>query len=196
MSTEKIPLIDGMGAQVVRGAKAEESSPIKGTYSVVCHDMYGREKWSEVINNVVTYVGKNLFLDTMLSTSLSPYNVTGPYMGLIGASGFASVSINDTMTSHPGWNENGGTLAPVYGGSRKTCVWTTASGGTIALSSALVFSITSTGTVTGAFVLLGTGASATIDNTSGVLLSAGQFVGGNKVVSSGDTLNCNYTLSM
>lgn len=196
MSTEKIPLVDGMGAQVTRNTNAEETACVRGSYSIVCHDMYGKEKWNDVIENVVTYVGKNLFLNTMLNTSLSPYTVTGPYMGLIGASGFASVSANDTMSSHAGWNESGGTLQPTYGGSRKTCVWTTASNGTVALSSALVFAMSGTGTCTGAFMLFGTGAVATIDNTGGVLLSAGQFVGGNKIVSNGDTLNCSYTLSM
>ena len=64
------------------------------------------------------------------------------------------------------------------------------------LASALVYSITGTGTVAGAFINFGSGANATIDNTGGVLFSAGTFVGGQKIVSSSDTLNISYTISM
>ena len=47
--------------------------------------------------------------------------------------------------------------------------------------------------VAGAFINVG-GTSA-IDNTTGVLFSAGNFTAGSKVVASGDTINVTYTLS-
>ena len=42
--------------------------------------------------------------------------------------------------------------------------------------------------VKGCFLVLGTGALSTIDNTAGTLYSAGTFTGGDKTVSNGDTL--------
>ena len=52
------------------------------------------------------------------------------------------------------------------------------------------------GTVGGAFIVLGTGASSTQDNTSGTLFSAGAFGTGNRTVISTDQLNISYTISV
>lgn len=150
-------------------------------------------KWQEAFDNVVTTVGKNLMLDTGLAGSA--YTVTGPYMGLINTNA-ASAVVGDTMTSHAAWLEVGLANAPAYTGSRKTAAWSAASGGSKSLSSALAFAITSSGTVGGCFLVYGSGASATIDNTGGTLYSAGAFTGGSKVVSNGDTLNVSYTASL
>jgi hypothetical protein len=53
--------------------------------------------------------------------------------------------------------------------------------------------MTGSGTVAGAFINVG-GTSA-IDNTTGILFSAGDFTAGSKTVTSGDTINVTYTLS-
>jgi len=151
------------------------------------------QKWADQFENVVTTVGKNLALDTYLAGSA--YTVVGPYMGLAG-SGASSAVAGDTMASHAAWTEVGGTNAPVYTGTRKTAAWSAASGGSKALSAALSFAITSSGTVGGCFLVYGPGAVATIDNTSGTLYSAGAFSGGSKTVSNGDTLNVSYTASL
>jgi hypothetical protein len=63
----------------------------------------------------------------------------------------------------------------------------------LSTSAAVVFSMTGSGTVTGAFINIG--GSATIDNTTGTLFSAGNFTAGSKTVTSGDTINVTYTLS-
>jgi hypothetical protein len=47
------------------------------------------------------------------------------------------------------------------------------------------------GTVAGCFINIG--GSATIDDTTGTLFSAGDFTAGSKTVTSGDTLNVSYT---
>jgi len=117
-------------------------------------------------------------------------------MGLISSTSFTAVAAADTMTSHAGWLEAGNANAPTYSGTRKTAVWAAASAGAIALSAALSFAITGTGTVIGAFLTYGTGALNTVDNTAGTLYSAGAFSGGSKVVGNGDTLNVSYTASL
>jgi hypothetical protein len=165
-----------------------------GVYTAVCYDKDGNVKWEDTIDNVVTTVGKNLAFNTFLAGS--SYTVTGPYMGLISATSFSAVSASDTMSSHSGWLEAGNANAPTYSGTRNTCVWSAASGGSISLSASLTFTFTGSGTVTGAFINYGTGALSTIDNTGGTLWSAGQFTGGNKTVASTDQLVVSYTVSM
>lgn len=152
----------------------------------------GKVIWEEDFHNTVVTVGKNLMLDTLMAGSA--YTVTGPYMGLM--SGTPTPASGDTMASHAGWTEVGGTNAPAYSGTRKTAAWSAASGGSKALSAALNFTFTSGGTVGGAFIVLGTGALSTIDNTAGTLFSAGAFGTGNRTVISTDQLNISYTISV
>lgn len=145
----------------------------------------------EYKNTVVT-VGKNFVLDTVLAGST--YTATS-YMGLISSVSYSAINSADTMASHAGWTEAGATNAPDYTGDRKTNAWNSASAGAKALSSNHVYAMTQAGTVKGSFVVIGSGASATKDNTGGVLLSAGLFSGGDRVVSNGSTLTVSYTLN-
>lgn len=172
----------------------KEVVKIVGTYTAECYDARGNLKWSDIIPNTVVTVGKNLALDTILAGSA--YTTTGPFMGLISSVGFSTISAADTMTSHAGWTESGGTNAPTYSGTRQTCAWNAASAGSKTLTTALAYSITGSGTVKGCFIVYGSGAVSTIDNTSGVLFSAGLFASGDKTVGSGDTINVSYTVSM
>jgi hypothetical protein len=192
--TERADARDCNDASVIRGSGLGESAEAHGRYEVECVGADGKLKWSEVIDNVVATVGKNLALDTFLAGAA--YTVTGPFMGLISSTSYTAVAAGDTMVSHAGWLEAGGTNAPTYSGNRKTAVWSAATAGAKALSAALSFAITSTGTVKGAFICYGSGASATKDNTGGVLWSAGTFTTGDKAVVSSDTLNVNYSTSL
>ncbi len=133
-------------------------------------------------------------LDNYLAAS--SFTQTGPYLGLISSTSYSAVAAGDTMSSHAGWLEAGNANAPTYSSTRKTCAWSAASSGSKALSAALSFSITGTGTVKGCFIVLGASASSTVDNTSGTLFSAGLFSGGDKAVVNTDTLNVSYTLSV
>lgn len=150
-------------------------------------------KWADTAHNVVCTVGKNLALDTYLAGSA--YTVVGPYMGLINTNASSAVA-GDTMSSHAGWLEVGNANAPAYSGTRKTCAWSAASAGSKALSSALAFAFSSGGTVGGCFIVFGSGALNTIDNTAGTLYSAGAFTGGSKTVANGDTLNVSYSTGL
>jgi hypothetical protein len=194
MTDERAQARDCNDASVTRGTGMDERADAHGRYEVECIGADGKLKWREVIENVVATVGKNLALDTFLAGAA--YTVTGPFMGLISSVSFTAVAAGDTMASHAGWLEAGGTNAPTYTGNRKTAVWSAATAGGKALSAALSFAITSTGTVKGAFLCYGSGAVNTKDNTAGTLWSAGTFTTGDKAVVNGDTLNVNFSTSL
>lgn len=192
MTIEKANGGDSCDADVVRGHA--EKAEAHGRYFVECFDKDGNLKWSDYIENTVVTVGKNLALDTYLAGS--SYTVVGPFMGLISSTSFSAISAADTMASHAGWLEAGNANAPTYTSPRKTAAWSAASSGSKALSAALSFAITGTGTVKGCFLVYGSGAVSTIDSTAGVLYSAGLFTGGDKIVANLDTLNVSYTASL
>jgi hypothetical protein len=194
MTEERADARECSDASVIRGSGIGEQAQAHGRYEVECIGADGKLKWRDTIENVVCTVGKNLALDTFLAGAA--YTVTGPYMGLISSTSYSAVAAGDTMTSHAGWLEGGGANAPTYTGNRKTAVWSAAASGSKALSAALSFAITGTGTAKGAFLCFGSGALATKDNTGGVLWSAGTFSTGDKAVVNGDTLNVNYSTSL
>jgi hypothetical protein len=194
MTEERAQAREGTDASVIRGSGLSEQADAHGRYEIECIGADGKLKWRESIENVVQTVGKNLALDTFLAGSA--YTVTGPFMGLISSTSYTGVAAGDTMASHAGWLEAGGANAPTYSGNRKTAVWSAATAGAKALSAALSFAITSSGTVKGAFLCYGSGAVNTKDDTNGTLWSAGTFSSGDKAVANGDTLNCNYSTSL
>jgi hypothetical protein len=182
-------------ASLISSPSMVGSMTIKGVFDCECYDAQGNLKWKDKAYNHVATVGTNLMLDTLMAGSA--YTVTGPYMGLIsGNSSYSTTAVGDTMASHAGWDEAGSAYVPTYSGTRKTCVWNSASGGAISLSTALSFTFTGAGDVEGCFIVLGSGASSTIDNTGGTLFSAGAFTGGQKTVASTDVLNISYTVTI
>ena len=194
MTDERAHARECNDATVIRGGGIGEQAEAHGRYEVECIGADGKMKWRDTIENVVATVGKNLALDTFLAGSA--YTVVGPFMGLISSVSYSAVSAGDTMASHAGWLEAGGANAPTYTGNRPTAAWSAASAGSKALSAALAFAITGSGTVKGAFLVFGSGAVATKDNTGGTLWSAGTFSTGDKAVINGDTLNCQYSTSL
>lgn len=170
-----------------------EQMHARGIFTVE-HIRDGKVIYSEKFPNTVATVGKNLALDTFLAGS--SYTVTGPFMGLISSTSYSAISAADTMASHAGWLEAGGSNAPTYTSTRKTAAWSSASAGAKALSAALAFAITGTGTIKGVFMVFGTGAVNTKDDTNGTLLSAGLFTGGDRAVLNGDTINVSYSLAV
>jgi len=194
MTEERAHAREHSDASVIRGSGIGERAEAHGRYEVECIGADGKLKWRDTIENTVATVGKNLALDTFLAGSA--YTVTGPFMGLISSTSYSATAAGDTMASHSGWLEAGNANTPTYSGTRKTAAWSAAASGSKALSAALSFAITGTGTVKGAFLVFGSGAVNTVDNTSGTLWSAGTFTGGDKAVVNGDTLNCSYSSSL
>jgi len=168
----------------------------EGVYVAELLDKHGNLKWSErdLFKNTVMTLGKNKMLDAALAGSA--YTVTGPFMGLISSVSYAAISAADTGASHAGWTEAGVTNAPTYSGNRKTAAWSAASSGSKALSAALAFTFTGAGTVKGCFMVFESGAVNSIDNTSGTLLSAGLFSGGDRIVANTDVLNVSYSMGL
>ena len=184
---EKFQVQDSCEATVVRNATNGEAIQPGGYYVVECHGADGQLKWKDDIHNLVTTVGKNLTADTILG------NTAGGAV-VMGLKGTGTAAAGDTQASHAGWLEVGATNAPTYSGTRKTPTFSAAPAGVKSTSSAVVFSMTGSGTVAGCFINIG-GTSA-IDNTTGTLFSAGDFTAGSKTVTSGDTLSVTYQLTV
>jgi hypothetical protein len=189
MSNEIAKLGDAVDATVTRGAGSTEWLGMMGVYTAECYDAQGNLKWSDTIENLTTNVGRQNLLNSYFSN-------TGGGAVVMGLMGTGTPAYTDTQSSHSTWLEVGNTNAPTYSGTRKTPVFSTATNANpsvLATSAAVVFSMTGSGTVAGAFINIG--GSATIDSTTGVLFSAGDFTAGSKTVTSGDTINVTYTLS-
>lgn len=188
MQKESGDALESAGAVVLRGAAHSEGARARGVFVAECYGQDGRLKWRDTIHNLVTTVGKNDLLDKYIAGSGYTASVR---MGLKGA---GTAVVGDTQASHGGWTERGGANAPAYTGNRPTPSFSAASAGAKATSAAVSFAITSSGNVDGCFI--NNGGSATKDDTTGVLFSAGDFSGGAKTVANGDTLNITYTLSV
>ncbi len=182
---------DLAGGAIAASAAMGEESRLVGFFGVTCIGPDGNVKWEDTAPNLVVNVGKNMALDMCLGGTA----FVACYMGLANANA-TSCAATDTMITKTTWLEAGVANAPTYTGPRKTPSWSAAATGAKSTSSAVAFAITGTGTVGGCFIVMGTGAVTTIDSTAGTLYSCGQFTGGTKAVTNGDTLNVTYTGSM
>lgn len=142
--------------------------------------------WEREEPNLVTNVGRNDILDKYWRGSSYTQTV------VMGLKGTGSPAAGDTQASHAGWSEVGGTNAPAYTGNRKA-VTMGAAASQSCVSPQQTFAITSSGTVSGLF--MNNGGSATKDDTTGVLVSAVNFTGGDEVVANLDSLLVTYTFN-
>lgn len=146
-------------------------------YQVQCLDEFGRLKWEEEFENLVTTEGKNNIIDNQFKGSA--YTAAW-YLGLKGT---GSAAAADTLASHSGWSE----VTP-YSGNRPAITFGTTSAGSNT-ASAVSISINATATVAGAFI------ASVNTGTSGKLYSAGDFASSRSVLN-GDTLNVTPTVSV
>jgi hypothetical protein len=189
MSDELAKFGDAVEATVTRNAGGAELFGLQGVYTAECYDAQGNLKWSDVIENLTTNVGRQNLLNSYFAN-------TGGGAVVMGLKGTGTAAYADTQASHATWLEVGNSNAPTYSGTRKTPAFsaaTSANPSVLSTSAAVVFSMTGSGTVAGAFINIG--GSSTIDSTTGTLFSAGDFTAGSKTVTSGDTINVTYTLS-
>ena len=179
-------------------ARTNETVGVEGFYKVECRDADGNLKWEESFPNLVNEVGKELMFDTLLRTS-GTYTTVGPFLGLIGGATPTFGTGSDTQTSHAGWTEFtnytvGG--SPVRGTavfSAATSTGSTPTNVTTCAAASITYTITGGGgTVSGCFLITGSGAVDTQSNTGGVLYSAGAFAVA-KVTTAGDTVSVTYS---
>jgi hypothetical protein len=192
---EKQGFGDSAIATLQANANIPEGMGMEGFYHVECRDASGNLKWEEEFPNLVVAVGKQLLLDTLLSTS-GTYTTVGPFLGLIGNS--TTFLANETMTSKT-WTEF---VNYTVGGSpvRGTAVFaaSTSSGVspanvTTCAAAPIIYTVTGAGgTVYGCFLVTGTGAVSTQSSTTGVLYSEGNFAVA-KAVTSGDTVSVTFS---
>jgi hypothetical protein len=196
MQIEKQGFGDSAVATLQANAIGQETVGIEGHYHVECRDAEGNVKWTEEFPNLVNAIGKELMLDTLLKGSA--YTVVGPFLGLISGA-VPTFTAADTMTSHIGWTEF---INYTVGGSavRGTAVFasatstgTTPANVTTSAASSITYTITGGGgTVSGCFLVTGSGASSAQNNTGGTLYSAGAFATA-KVTTAGDTVSVTYS---
>jgi hypothetical protein len=198
MQNEKTGYGDNSVATLVKSADFDETVGLTGVYHVECYDKDGNLKWADTAPNLVTAVGKQLMLDTLLVTA-SGYTRVGPFLGLVNSGG--TYSYADTMLSHAGWTEF---VNYTVGGSavRGTAAFASSTSNAVAspnnvttcAATAISFTITGAGGVVGGcFLATGTGAVNTQSSTAGTLYSVGNFTGGNKTVAVTDVLNVTYS---
>jgi hypothetical protein len=199
MSNEQSKIADTVSAALKTSPVQLEGLGLQGCYTIVCHDKDGLLKWEDTIDNLTTNIGRktlnDVFIDQVLVT---PTTVClGLWVTIAGAPAVA-----DTMTSHAGWKEIGNANAPTYtvGGFGVRAIpafsaATDANPSVKATSAPSVHLITSAGPspIDGAFLVVG--GTTAIDNTTGILFSAGAFTAGTKTVTSGDTLSVSWSLS-
>jgi hypothetical protein len=155
-----------------------------GVFTVTCRDAEGNLKWEDGFHNLVPsqglqYMSASFFTASGYTTALYFGLITGPGSG-------TSYAAADTLASHAGWTESTDV------GTRKSITFgapTTATP-SVTVGTSNVFTVTGAATIAGAFV---TNAST---GTSGVLFAEGDFTGGDKSVTTGDTLAVTYTFSL
>jgi len=198
-NTDKITVAEKTRANLCARAVFGDDCEIQGYYTVeIVRDGVVIDR--DVFANTVMTIGKNHLLDNYLAASA--FTQTGPFLGMISSASYSAISAADTSASHAGWLEAGGVNAPTWStpaaGARLTTSggWSAASAGAKALSAALSFVMSGTGTLKGCAIWLGSGAVATNASTAGTLFSAGLFTGGDRAVISGDTVNVSYSLAV
>ena len=162
----------------------EIKSKAGGVYRIECIDKDGNVKWVAEEHNLVVNEGLAYMAGSALTSVTA---ITTWYIGLYGAGASNTPAAADTMSSHAGWTE----VVPYSNATRIACTFVTATTAnpSVATNSAspASFSINATSTVGGAFLTSG----------SATLFSAADFSSpGDRAVTSGDTLNVTYTMSL
>jgi hypothetical protein len=144
-------------------------------------DRDGSILWNMPFNNGTTNVG----LDNVLSVYLGAGSQTATwFMGLIDNAGFSTLAVGDTMASHAGWAENTNYTESV----RQTWSPAAVSGQSITNTTNVTFSINTTVTIAGAFLV----SNSTKGGSTGILWATGQFSSA-QVLTTGQSLKVTYT---
>lgn len=152
-------------------------------YDFVCRAPDGTIKWRETIENLTTNVGLNEILDKFWKGAAY---TAAHHVGLV--SGTPTVVAADTMASHAGWTE---VVAYTETVRQPLTLGDVANQSVDNSASVAVFNINATIVIGGGFI-------ATTNNkggTTGILIGAAAFSGGNKSADNGDRLEVTVTLT-
>lgn len=175
----KIGFGDSCEASVRRAGSEESSLRLSGWFDIVCRDENGVEKWRESGSNIVVNEGIDYILGTAILDSATLY------VGLLTAS--PSPAAGWTMTNA------GGAEAAGYDEATRPS-WGQGAAASQAVTNGTAVDFTMDGTDTsigGAFITTNN----TKDGTTGTLIAAKAFTGGNKTVADNDTLSVTYTIT-
>jgi hypothetical protein len=143
------------------------------------------EQWRGEVPNLVTTVGGNFALDTLLSGSAY---TAGWFLGLISATGYTAVALGDTSAAHAGWTES----VAYSNATRPATAWSAAAAKSKTLSAGSVFNMNAVDTIKGCFLINNSAKSG----TTGTLYSAGLFTGGDQPVANSNVLTVTYTATV
>lgn len=137
--------------------------------------------WQHFPNGAVT-VGLNSLLNVgfRATTQISAW-----YIGLINESGFSALSAADTSASHSGWSE----LTDYSSGTRPAWAPNAASGGTLATTSPVSFTINASVSVRGMFLASSSTKSSVVDT-----LWATAVNGSGQAFTSSQTCQVSYSI--
>lgn len=156
--------------------------PLTDNWQVVCRDQYGREKWRDSIHNEIVAEGSIYALGAAL---VGEAPTTDWYVGLCSSS--PATSSGHTLGTHVGWTE----VEDYEEAIRQLWVGSTVSstGGSNNSASKASFEASTDIAVGGAFLC------SASSGTAGTLFAVGAFTGGDKDLSSGDTLEVTATFN-
>lgn len=152
---------------------------MKGRFAVQCHNPDGSLAWEDVADNAATTAGLNDMLSVYFGAGTQK---TAWAVGLIDSAGFSALAAGDTMSSHPGWSEN-----TAYSETTRRTWTPNAPVNGLMAGAALAFTISSGGTLKGAFLV----SDSTKGGTAGILYCTALF-STPQVVTVGQVLTFNY----
>jgi len=158
----------------------------KGRFIIECFDKNGKKKWEDEIHNTIMDAAINDILDVYFNSGSATATF---YVALIRDDNFTGIAGTDTAASHPGWEEADSEYSET---TRRT--WTIvapASQQVTNSASPAEFNIVSAQTMKGAALFTNN----VKGGSTGLLVAAGLFTGGDKVLTSGDLIRVTYQIS-
>jgi len=157
---------------------------VGGVFTFKCIGPDGKVKWEEIAKNLVVNVGIQHILDILFVSATS--QIDPWYVGL--TDGTPTVAAGDIMSSHVGWTE----VQAYTEGTRQAFVDVRSAQSVDNSASKASFAINADSTTIGGAFLV---ENSTKGGTTGVLLAAVAFTGGDKVADDGDTIEVQYTFT-
>ena len=176
---------DNYGAVAHRRALLDaDLARLIGRWKITCKDRFGRIKWIDYIENLVTNVGLDYLLDSALSGGTP---ITSWFVGL--TDGTPTVAAGDTSASHAGWTE-----VTAYDEATRVA-WSDGGVSSQSVSnsgSPAQFTISANGTTIGGAFLISV---STKGGSTGTLYAVGAFSAGDKLLDDNDTLDVTATFT-